>query len=82
MAKKTASTEDLERMKRALDAAEFDFDNARLAYFHRAPYKGEEVTYDVLKRFAEAYITQNYKYQKAVFGRVRVKLSAAKLMRE
>ena len=82
MAKKTAATEDLAKMKEALDAAEFDFDNAKLAYFHRALYKGQEVTYEVLKGFAESYIAKNYEYQKAAFGRVRIKLSAARLLRE
>jgi hypothetical protein len=69
-------------MKEVLDAAEFDFDNAKLAYFHRAQYKGQEVTYEVLKGFAEAYIARNHEYQKAAFGKVRIRLSAARLMRE
>lgn len=82
MAKKPAATQDLAKMKEVLDAAEFDFDNAKLAYFHRSPYKGQEVTYEVLKGFAESYIARNYDYQKAAFGRVRIKLSAARLLRE
>ncbi|MGC2530348.1 MAG: hypothetical protein WA639_21585 [Candidatus Acidiferrum sp.] len=82
MAKKPATPEDLARLKEALDAAEFDFDNAKLAYFHRAAYKGQEVTYEVLKSFAETYIARNYDYQKAAFGRVRIRLSVARLLRE
>jgi hypothetical protein len=82
MAKKPPTTEALAKMKEVLDAAELDFDNAKLAYFHRAQYKGQEVTYEVLKGFAEAYIARNHEYQKAVFGKVRIRLLAAKLMRE
>jgi len=53
-----------------------------MAYFNNAPYKDEEVTYEVLKRYAENYITRNYDYQKAAFGRVRIKLTVARLLRE
>jgi hypothetical protein len=53
-----------------------------VAYFHNAPYKDEEVTYDVLKRYAETYIAKNYDYQKAAFGRVRIRLAVARLLRE
>ena len=84
MARKTvpSTPEELARLKQAMDAAELDFDNAKLAYFHRAEYKGQAVNYEVMKRFAEEYIAANYAYQKAAYGRVRVKLSVPHLMRE
>jgi hypothetical protein len=82
MARKPATPEELAKLKEALDASEVDFENAKIAYFHNAPYKEEEVTYEVLKRFAEAYIAKNYDYQKAAFGRVRIKLAVARLLRE
>lgn len=69
-------------MKEALGAAELDFDNAKVAYFRRAEYKRQEVTYDVLKTFAEAYIEAHHAYQKALYGRVRARLSVARLIRE
>jgi hypothetical protein len=53
-----------------------------MAYFNSAPYKDEEVTYEVLKRYVDTYITKNYDYQKAAFGRVRIKLTVARLLRE
>ena len=65
-----------------MDAAELDFANAKLAYFHRTEYKGQVVSYEVLKQFAEIFIAQNYAYQKGVFGKIRVKLAVADLLRE
>jgi hypothetical protein len=53
-----------------------------MAYFNSAPYKDEEVTYEVLKRYTETYIGKNYEYQKAAFGKVRIKLTVARLLRE
>jgi hypothetical protein len=82
MAQKRATPEELAALKVKLDTSEMDFDNAKLAYFHRTSYKDEEITYEVLKRYAEAYIAHNHAYQKAAFGKVRVKLNVARLLRE
>ena len=81
MVRKPATPEELAKLREALDASELDFGNAKLAYFHAAPYKGQNVTYEVLKHYAEIYIARNYDYQKGLFGRVRVKLAVAKLLR-
>jgi hypothetical protein len=78
----TATPEQLAKFKEALDASELDFQNAKMAYFNTAPYKDEEVTYEVLKRYTDAYIAKNYDYQKAAFGKVRIRLTAARLLRE
>ena len=78
----TATPEQLAKFKEALDASELDFQNAKMAYFNSAPYKDEEVTYEVLKQYAETYIGKNYEYQKAAFGKVRIKLTVARLLRE
>jgi hypothetical protein len=82
MAKKPATPEELAALKVSLDASELDFDNAKLAYFHRTSYKDEEITYEVLKRYAESYIARNHEYQKTAYGKVRVKLTVARLLRE
>ncbi len=82
MAEKTPSAEELATMKKMLDASEVDLDNAKLAYFHRTPYRDEEVTYEVLKRYAETYISRNHAYQKAAFDKIQVRLSVARLLRE
>lgn len=82
MVKKSVTPDELNKLKAALDAAEFDFDNAKLAYYRRASYKGLDVTYDVLKQYAETYIARNYDYQKAAFGKIRIRLAVARLLRE
>lgn len=82
MAKRSVTPEELAALKANLDSSELDFDNAKLAYFHRSSYKDEEVTYEVLKRYAETYIARNHEYQKAAFGKIRVKLTVARLLRE
>jgi hypothetical protein len=82
MASKELSAEALAKLKDAMDVAEVDLDNAKLAYFHGAPYKDEEVTYERLKTYAETFIAHNYAFQKAKFGKVHVKLAVARLLRE
>jgi|HubBroStandDraft_1064217.scaffolds.fasta_scaffold472086_2 hypothetical protein len=82
MARRDPSPEELAALKATMDGAELDLDNAKGGYFHGATYKDQEVTYDVLKQYAETYISKNYQYQKAAFGKVRVKLSVARLLRE
>jgi hypothetical protein len=77
-----ATPEQLGKLKEALDASELDLENAKVAFFHTASYKDEDVSYEVLKRYAETYIANNYDYQKAAFGRVRIKLAVARLLRE
>jgi hypothetical protein len=69
-------------MKEAMDASELDFANAKLAYYHRTEYKGLPVSYESLTNYAEQFIATNYAYQKAMFGKLRIKLSVPRLMRE
>jgi len=57
------------------------FDTMKLAYFHRSPFDGEVPDEPSLKRAAEEFIAANYSYQKFLYGRVRVKLSTANLLR-
>ena len=84
MAKKKTdfSAAELATMKEAMDAAELDFANAKLAYYHRTEYKGLAVNYEALADYAEQFIAKNYAFQKAMFGKLRIKLSVPRLMRE
>ena len=84
MANKTsqATAEEIAALKQAMDAAELDFANAKLAYYNRTEYKGQTITYERLKSYAEDFIRKNYAVQRAAFGRVHVKLLVANLMRE
>ena len=82
MAKKRVTPEGIESLREEMNASELEFDNAKLAYFKRLPYKDKEITYEVLKEYAENYIAKNHAFQKAQFGKVYVKLSVARLLRE
>lgn len=76
------TTEELRHMKGSMDGAELDFANAKLAYYNGAEYKGRKVEYENLAGYARVFIAANYAYQKALYGRVRIKLSVPRLMRE
>lgn len=73
---------EIEALRDAMDTAETDFRNARIAFQAGTDYKGEAVNYDVLRRYAELFVAANYEFQKARWGRVRVKLIVANLLRE
>jgi hypothetical protein len=83
MAKKVQPTaEDLQKLKSVMDAAELDFANAKLAYYNRAQYKDQPIAYEDLEKYAEIAIAANHAYQKALYGKIRITLSVARLMRE
>jgi hypothetical protein len=64
----------MEQRKATLDAM-------KIAYFHRAPFGDSVPDEHALKLAAEQFIEANYAYQKHLYGRVRVKLSPANLLR-
>lgn len=55
---------------------------AKVAYLNRTPFQEREVSFEDLKAIATEYIRKSYEYQKAVYGRVRVRISVAKLLRQ
>lgn len=52
-----------------------------IAYLNQAPFEDKVPLYADLKAAADAFIAANYAFQKALYGRVMVKLSTAKLLR-
>jgi len=55
---------------------------AKVAYLNRSAFDGkEEVSYEDLKAIAQDFIKASYDYQKKLYGKVKVKISAAKLLR-
>jgi hypothetical protein len=63
---------------RRLDA---DFERLRQAYYRRELVDGPVPTYDDLRLAAEAFINASYRYQRARYGRIRLRLSVSKLLR-
>jgi hypothetical protein len=72
----------VEALRDAMDAAELDFANAKLAYYNRRPYKDRGVEYDDLRGYAERFISASYEFQRAKWSKVRLKLTISRLLRE
>ncbi len=66
-----------ERMKTLDDA----FEDLHRAYYTRGRGDTRVPTYEELREAAEAFVKANHEYQKARWGRVRVRLSVSKLLR-
>jgi hypothetical protein len=78
----TYTPEQIEELQAEKDRAEHELENAKLAYFNKAPYKDEPITYEKLKEYAAVFIRANHALQKARFGKVHVRLDVARLLRE
>jgi hypothetical protein len=55
---------------------------AKIAYLNRSGFEDKkELSYEELKVIAQDFIRASYDYQKKLYGKVRVKISVAKLLR-
>ena len=55
---------------------------AKVAYLNRSPFgEKKELSFEDLKAIAQEFISASYDYQKKLYGKVRVKISVAKLLR-
>lgn len=66
--------EDMERKKAAMHAA-------KIAYLNSTSFGGRIPEYEDVRQAAQEFILANYKYQKALYGKIKVKLSVANLLR-
>jgi hypothetical protein len=76
-----ATPEKVAMARERLDMLQNKLNAARIAYLHRAPLGGKEITYDDLRQVAQEMIEANYALQRLKFGRIQVRLSVAKLLR-
>ena len=72
---------EIEKLHQVMELKQARMKAMRVAYFHRAPFEGRIPEFEHLIEAARDFIRANYAYQEALFGKVRVKLSAAKLLR-
>jgi hypothetical protein len=70
-----------EDLKEAMERKKSEMDAVRVAYLHRTPLNGSVPEYEDVKKVALEFIEANYALQRALYGKVRVKLSVAKLLR-
>lgn len=83
MARRTPPTpEEVERRRAEVKRTEHELEDAKLAYYNSAEYMEKPVDYERLKEFAEAFIAANHELQKALYGRVRIRLDVSRLLRE
>ncbi len=75
------SEEALAMMHTRVSALRHRLKLAKIAYRNRAPFEGRTVSYEDLKAIAREYLTASYDYQKVRFGRIRVRIPIAKLIR-
>jgi hypothetical protein len=55
---------------------------AKIAYLNRSSFEDKkELSYEDLRAIARDFIRASYDYQKKLYGKVRVKISVAKLLR-
>ena len=68
-------------MRQELETLRLRLRMVRSAYLRGQPCEGRHVSYEDLRRVAEEYITKSYELQKVLYGRVKVRISVAKLLR-
>jgi hypothetical protein len=73
--------EDADRLRERMDRCKNTMENMRVAFYNRTPFDGKVPEYEDVRSAAENFIAANYDYQKALWGKVKVKLSVANLLR-
>ena len=72
---------ELEGMQLELNRLRSKLYAAKIAYLNRTPFQGRDVSYEDLREIAQEYIRKSYAYQRVQFGKLRVRMSVAKLLR-
>jgi hypothetical protein len=73
--------EDADRLRERMDRCKNTMENMRIAFYNRTAFDGKVPEYEDVRSAAENFIAANYDYQKALWGKVKVKLSVANLLR-
>ena len=71
----------LSELRAQMEQRKAILDSIKIAYFNSAAFDGAVPDEQGVQDAAKEFIQANYAYQKALYGRVRVKLSAANLLR-
>lgn len=72
---------EIERAREEFEQCRSRLYAAKIAYMNRTPFEGVPMTYESLKLVAQQTIQANYRLQRLQFGKIRLKLSVAKLLR-
>lgn len=72
---------DVEEARSRFEMLQSRLNAAKIAFLNGAELDGEMVSYERLRGVAKEMIEANYALQRARYGKVRLKLSVAKLLR-
>ena len=72
---------ELDRLRRRMKELDDAFQQIYRAYYTHPSLSEKRPAFSDLKSAAEAFIAANHEYQRARFGRIRLKLSLSKLLR-
>jgi hypothetical protein len=72
---------DVEEARSRFEMLQSRLNAAKIAYLNGTELDGDAVSYDRLRGVAQEVIQANYALQKARYGKVRLRLSVAKLIR-
>jgi hypothetical protein len=75
------STEEIDQLRANMETLKATLEVIRIAYYNRTLFQGQVPDYEDVRKAAEDFITANHEYQKALWGKVKVKLSVANLLR-
>jgi hypothetical protein len=74
-------SEQIEEARERFEMLQSKMNAAKIAYLNRTLMDGHEITSDDLHQIAREVIEANYELQRRRYGRVRLRLSPAKLLR-
>ena len=73
--------EELAKLREEMEQRRAKLDAIKIAYMHNAPFGLGVPSAEDVRATAQEFIAANYDYQKALYGKIRVKLSTANLLR-
>ncbi len=75
------TTLQVDEVRALLDKLQSRFNATKIAYLNSTEFDGKPVTYEDVAAAAKQVIEVNYRLQELQFGKVRLKLTVAKLIR-
>jgi hypothetical protein len=75
------TAEEIEKLREIMEFKHARMGSLRVAYLHRTAFEGRIPEFEHLMEAARDFVQANYAYQQALFGKIRIKLSPAKLLR-
>jgi hypothetical protein len=70
-----------DELRAAMEVLQAKLNAAKIAYLNRVELDGKVPEYEDVAAIAKELIKLNYQLQRALYGKVRLKLSVAKLLR-